>query len=122
MIVAVIAVRMMQVAVDEIVDVIPVRDRFMATSRPMHMPRVMPAAFVIRRTGRRICLRDLDHVFVDVAGMQVMQMPIVQIIDVISVLHRRMSASRSMLMGVIGVMRKLAVCHVRSPFVSVHNT
>jgi hypothetical protein len=57
--------------------------------------------------------------FVDVSGVYVMQMPVVQIVDVIAVLHRGMTASRPMLMGMIGVMRKLAVCHVRSPFVSV---
>jgi hypothetical protein len=48
-------------------------------------------------------------------GMHVMQMTIVQVIDMIAVLYGCMAATGSVLMGVIGVMRKLAVCHFRSP-------
>jgi hypothetical protein len=40
----------------------------------------------------------------------------------VTVLHSRMAATGSVLMGMIGVMRKLAVCHVRSPVQRVHHS
>jgi hypothetical protein len=60
----------------------------------------------------------LVHVF----GMHVMQMAVVQVVHMVTVLHSRMAATGSVLMGMIGVMRKLAVCHVRSPVQCVHHT
>jgi hypothetical protein len=60
----------------------------------------------------------LVHVF----DMHVMQMAIVQVIHMVTMLHRRMAATGAVLMSMIGVMRKLAVCHVRSPVQCVHYT
>ena len=60
----------------------------------------------------------LVHVF----GMHVMQMAVVQVVHMVTVLHSRMAATGSVLMGMIGVMRKLAVCHVRSPVQYIHYT
>jgi hypothetical protein len=48
-VVAVIAMRVMQVPVDEIVDMITVRHRFVPASRPMYMPRLVTLAAVFRR-------------------------------------------------------------------------
>lgn len=60
--------------------------------------------------------------FIHVSGMHVMQVAIVQVVDVITVLHSGMAAAGSVLMGVMGVMWKLAVCHTWSPVQRVHHT
>jgi hypothetical protein len=65
-----IAVRMMQVAVDEVVDVIAVRYRFVPASRRVHMPRFMAAAVVVRRTTVRIFCADLEPMLVYVITMR----------------------------------------------------
>jgi hypothetical protein len=43
--------------------------------------------------------------------MRVMQMPVVQVVDMIAVAHRRMAAGGAMLMRMIGMMRLGARCH-----------
>jgi len=53
-IVAVTVVGMMQVTTDEIVNVIPVRYRFMPTVRAVSMPVIVALAVMIRRASTRI--------------------------------------------------------------------
>jgi predicted membrane chloride channel (bestrophin family) len=48
MVVAMVAVRMMQVTIDQIVDVIAVRHRLVATPWPMQMTGLVPGATMIR--------------------------------------------------------------------------
>ncbi len=111
MIVAVIAVRMMQMPIDQIVDVIAMRNRLVSATGTMHMTRRMTRARVLRRAGIRVLRRDVDRVLVHVSGMHVVQVPIVQIVHVIAVLHGGVPAPGTMLMGVIGVMGQFAVGH-----------
>jgi hypothetical protein len=47
-VVAVIAVRMMQVAIDEIIDVVRIRHGFMTARRAVNVARLMAATVVIR--------------------------------------------------------------------------
>jgi hypothetical protein len=110
-IVAMVAVRMVKVAIDEIVDVVAVRDGLMSASRPVHMPRLVSCATVIGRAAIRVLGRHFNDVLVDVIGMRVVQMPVVQVVDMIAVAHRRMSAGGAMLMCMIGMMRLGALCH-----------
>lgn len=74
--VAMIAVWVMQVAVDQIVDMIAVRYRLVSASGPMNVIRGMGATIMVRRTAIRIFRADLDAMFVDVFAMWMMQMPI----------------------------------------------
>jgi hypothetical protein len=46
-VVAVVAMRVVEVAGDAIVDVIAVRHRFVAAARAVHMARLMPSATVV---------------------------------------------------------------------------
>lgn len=98
-----VSVRMMQMPIDEIVDVIAVRHRVVPASRPVHVPRLVPATTVLRRAAVGIALRHLDHVLVDVILVRVMQMTVVQIVDVIAVPHGGVSAAGPVLVRVIGV-------------------
>src|ERR1700756_1301424 len=84
MVVAVIAVRMVQVAIDEIVDVIPMRHRFMAAPRSVNVARGVAAA--ARRELVRIFCAYFEPVFVYVIIVHMMQMTVVQIVYVIVVL------------------------------------
>jgi hypothetical protein len=104
MIVAMISVRMMQMAIDQIVDVITMRHRFVAASGPMDVVSLMPRASMLRRARIRIDRRNLDDMLVDVTSVHVMQVPIVQIVDVVAMLNRDVPATRSVLMRVIGVL------------------
>ncbi len=105
MIVAMVAVRMMQMPVDQIVDVVPVRHRLVPAPRTMNVPRLVSAALMFRRTRVRILRRNLDRVLIDMPVMHVMQMTVVKIVDMIAMLERRVPESGTVLMGVIGVMR-----------------
>ena len=108
MIVAVIAVRVMQVAVHEIVDVIAVRHCFVPTARTM-----LVSAADIRRAALGIGRTDPDDMLVDMVAMHVMQMPLVKIIDVSVMAHGRMAAAGAMLMRVIRVMFRRTGGHDR---------
>jgi hypothetical protein len=113
-VVAVIAVRMVQVAVDEIVDVIAMRHRFMAAPRSVNVTRVVAAA--ARRALVRIFRADFELVLVYVIAVRMMQMTVMQIINVIAVLDRGVSAVRAMLMVVVSVMWFVAGAHVKPPW------
>jgi hypothetical protein len=57
---------MMQVAVDQVVKVIAVRNSLMCTARAMQMSLVMSTTLVTRSTPLRIRRVHLDNVFVNV--------------------------------------------------------
>jgi hypothetical protein len=114
-VVAVVAMRVVQVAVDQIVDVIAVRHRLMSATGPMLVSRLMAFAAVLGRAAVGIGCRHFDHVLVDMVCVWVMQMPIVQVIDMITVAHGGMAAVLAVRMCVIGVVRFLARRHGRPP-------
>ena len=101
-IVAMVAVRMMQMAIDQVVDVIAVRDLRMAAVWAMHVAYRVAVAAVIWRTRNRIEGRHREDAFVHMIVMHVMQMTIVQIVDVPIVVNRQVAASRSVRMLVVG--------------------
>jgi len=113
-VVAVIAVRMVQVAVDEIVDVIPVRHRFMAASWSVNVARVVAAA--ARRALVRIFGTHFELMLVYMIAVRMMQMTVMQIINVIVVLDCSMSTVRAMLMVVVSVMWFVAGAHGEAPW------
>lgn len=91
MIVAVSFVGVMEPSVDEVVDMITVRDGRMAAPGAVHMT----AAIVHRCADVRVGLVHLDHALVDMAFMNVVQVPVVEIVDVILMLHGSVSTSRA---------------------------
>ena len=86
-VVAMIAVRMVQMAADQVIDVVAVRHRFVPAAGPMHMTGAMAGTVVLRRAAVRIGGADGDHVLVDMVAMHVVQMAVVQEIDVAFVAH-----------------------------------
>jgi hypothetical protein len=103
-IVAVIPMGMMQMAVDQIVDVVAVRDSLVPTSGTMHVRPVMPAAPVPVCTAVGIGSRYLDGVLVDVIAVHMVQMAVVQVVDVIAVADGRVPTGLAVLVRVIRVL------------------
>lgn len=90
-VVAVAAVRMMKVAIHQIVDMIAMRNCFVTAAGAMHMSSAVAA------TGGRAAIgilgADFDDVFVDVPAFHMIQMPFVQEINMPFVYHRDTGAS-----------------------------
>lgn len=98
MIVAVVAVLVMQVAADQVIGVVAVGNRLMAAVGAVLVAALVFSAAMIRRAAFGIAVADADAVFVYVVAMHVMQVAVVQIIDVTVVAHRGVPA-----VGAVGV-------------------
>jgi pseudouridine-5'-phosphate glycosidase len=103
MIVAVTAVRVVQMAIHQIIDVIAMRHGFVATTRAMNVAKVMGSAIVLRGAVGGVDRGQAYGVFIDVSLMQVVQMTVVKIVDVIVVLDGGMTAAFLMLMRMFRV-------------------
>jgi len=102
-VVAMATVRMMQVPINQVVHMVSMRNGGVPASFSMNVPLVVTAARVRWRAGIRVCFRYLQHAFVNVAFVGVMQMAIVQIVHMVSMLDCRMTASGTMRMRMIFV-------------------
>jgi hypothetical protein len=121
MIVAMVAVGMMQMPVDQIVDMIPMRHGLMPAPGPVNMSGRMSGTLMLRRAHIRVLRRDLDGVLVHVPRVHVVQMTIMKIIDVVAMLHSRMPAARPVLVRVVLMVRKFAVAHSMAPRTGLAN-
>jgi hypothetical protein len=108
MVIAVVAMGMVQVAVHEIVRVVAMRHRFMAAAGAVTVATLVPTAAMAGRAVARVVAIHLEAMFVDVPVVHVVQMPVVQVVRVAVVQHCGMAALRAMLMGVSFVP---VVCH-----------
>jgi hypothetical protein len=97
-IVAMACVHMVQAAIDQIIDMIAVRHRFMAAAGAVDMGAG-------RRRGAAIGIggRNRDHMFINMIAMRVMQVAIMQIIDMAIMVHGGVAAAWPMHMGMAGV-------------------
>ena len=111
MIVAMVAVRMVQVAIDQVVDVVAVRHGLMPTVRAVNVAGGMTRAGVLRRADVGMGRVNLQHMFVNRAvGFHMVQVPVVQEIDVALVLDGRVPAVLTVLMIVV-IVNVAGVCH-----------
>ena len=101
MVVAVPLVRVMQVSVHEVVDVVSVRYRLVPTARTVHVGRVVAPARVIGGAGRGMGFVHLDPMLVEVAVVRMVEVPVVQIVHVVLVLDRRVPAALAVLVFVL---------------------
>jgi hypothetical protein len=100
-IVAVIAVRMVEASVDQVIKVVAMRNRLMAAARTMAMRLVMSRSTVLWVATIRIRGANFNHVFISAPRFHVLQMATVEIINVILVLNGNMAAARTMQMRLI---------------------
>ncbi len=83
MVVAVVTVRVMQVTVDKIIDVIAVGYRFVSTSGAVNMVDSVAPTSMRWRASRGIGLTNGDRVLLDLPiGQDVMEVAVVQVVDV----------------------------------------
>lgn len=113
MIIAVPTMGVVEVAVDQVVDVIAVRNCRMTAVGGVHVRGGVAMAGVVRRAAGRVRWVDRDRAFVDMVVVHHMQMPVVQIVDVAAVLDGEMAAVDTMNMVVGGV--RAVGRHKRSP-------
>ncbi len=102
-IVAVVVVRVVQVPIHQIIDVVAVRHGFMTTVWTVHMARFVCATRVMRRADHRVAVVHCERVLIHVVAVRRVQMPVVQVVHMIVVHNRRMSAVRAVHMRMIFV-------------------
>jgi len=103
MIIAMIPMRMMEPALHQIVHVIPMRDRFVAASRTMHMLGFMSAVPKGRCAIIRIFGAHLNDMLLDDITCLMMEMAVVEIVDMVAMLDCDMTAGWPMRMRMIGM-------------------
>ena len=116
-VVAMGAVGVMQVPVDQVVDMVAVRHRLVTAARAMLVVLVVASADMVGRAGAGIVGAHLDRVLVNVIAVRVMQMAVVQVVEVIAVLDGGMAAGRAMLMRMVAVNLVVVAGHDIHPFV-----
>ncbi len=102
-VVAVIAVRTMQAAVHEIVDMIAMRHGFVAAIRPVAMRRFVAGCVMLRIAAVRIPVAYGNHMLLGAAALGMLKSAVGDIIDVAFMPHGKMAAS-----GAVNVRRSLA--------------
>ena len=107
MVVAVTIVRVVQAAIDQVINMVAVRDSRVAAIG------AAAAGARHRRTVSRVGFTDFDGVLVVVALVRKMQVAIVQVANMIAVLDAQMTAICAVNMGMVGMG---GVGHGESPF------
>ena len=104
MIVAVVAMGMVQVPVDQVIDVITVGYRFMSAVGAVNVIRFVATAGVCRGALSRVRSGHLELMLFHLAIVtDMVQVPVVQVVDVVAVQDTGMLTVRSMLMVVMDV-------------------
>ena len=103
MVVAMPAMRMMQMPGHEVIHMVAVRHRFVAAVGAVRVPGFMSIAFVAHGAIVRIHPAHANRVFIVVVIMMMVQVPVVQIIDVIFVLYPSVPASRSVDVDMVAI-------------------
>jgi len=101
MVVAVVAMLVVQVTFHQIVHMVAVGNRLMATTRPVTMALVMPLARVAGGAGVGIGGAHLDRVLFHATLGLVVQVAVMQVVDMIAVLHRGVPAACAVLVVVV---------------------
>lgn len=105
-----VAVGMMEMAINEVVNVITVRYRLVTAPWTMYMICVMPATLVRGSAAARIGIGYLQRMLFDFSVFtDVMQMTVVQVVDMVTMLNSSMLTVRSVLV----VMVRMCITHLR---------
>jgi hypothetical protein len=115
MIITMGAVRVVQVSLHQVIRMISVRYAIMTATGPVRMGLWMAIAVVVRCASRRIRRANRQHMVVDVIAVDVVQMPVVQVVGVIPMPDRLMTTARSMLVVVPLVHGTVVLWHFNAP-------
>jgi hypothetical protein len=97
-----IAVRVVQASIDQIINMITVGNSLMAAVWAMPMLRIMPGSAMIGVAPIGVCRADFKHVLFGAPVLNMLQMAVVEIIDVVLVANANMAASGTVHMRLIG--------------------
>jgi len=103
-VIAVVAMREMQMAIDQIIHMVAVRHHFMPASGAVDVAGLVTCAAMLRGAGGGIGGAYGNHMLIDVPLVREVQVAIVQIIDMAIMANGGMAAVGTMLVGVIGVL------------------
>jgi len=109
-IVTVISVGMMQMVADQVVHVIAMRDGLMRAVGTMGVVLVVRSTHMVWRASVRIGRFNLEHVFVYMIEVRMMQMAIMQIVGMSGVRDGYVTTRRMMLVIVVLMFRTGAHC------------
>src|SRR5271168_3993992 len=102
-IVAMVSVVMVEPTVDEIVNVVAVRNRLMPAAKSMNMARVVTFVPILRRAPGRICGGHFNNMLLDIVPCLMMQMSVMKVVDMVAVLHRDVTAVCVVMMRMVSV-------------------
>jgi nitrate reductase alpha subunit len=111
MIVTMARVREVQVAIDEIADMVAMRHGLVSASRSVHMAFVVTGTGVARRAMRGIRRAHFDHMLVHVTIVHMMQMTVVQVVDVIAMANGGVAAAGPVNVRVVCMLGAGALAH-----------
>jgi hypothetical protein len=84
-----IAVRMVQVAINEIIDMVPVRHRLVATIRAVPMSTVVPATIMVGRAALGVLRTYFQDMLLNKRRAsepdRMVEVPVMKVIDVVDV-------------------------------------
>lgn len=95
MVVAVLAVGVMEMAGDEVIRVVAVGHGFVTAAGAVRVPGGVRGAFVIRRASVRVCGGDGEAVLVRVGAMDVVEVTVMQVVGVAIVEDGEVAATRT---------------------------
>jgi hypothetical protein len=113
-VVAVVAVRVMEVVLHHIIDVIPMRNLRMSALWTVNMVAPVRATPMLGGAPGRVRRAHRERMLVDMVIMEMVQMPIVQIIDVVTMLNGHVPAARGVPVAVPFVHLAVRLSHVAS--------
>lgn len=94
---------MMQVTVYQVVDVLAVGHSFMTAAFAVDVALSVAGARMVWGTGLGVRRADGEQAFVDVAVVGVMQVPVVEVVDVVVMSNGGVATRRSMNVTMVGV-------------------
>ena len=94
MVIAMAVVWMMEVAVDQVVDVVAVRHRLVAAAGAVLMLGVVTAAAVLGSALGWVGVAHLDRMLIDVVAMRAVEVPVVEIVEMTGMHDRGVATSR----------------------------
>lgn len=103
MVIAMTRVDMMQMTVDQVVQVVAVRNRLVAASRPVDVTLIVFSTLVIGSALVLVALINTETVLVHMTFVHVVKMAVMEIIDMVAMLDCGMPASVAVLVLMVGM-------------------
>ncbi|MDH2384858.1 hypothetical protein [Bradyrhizobium sp. CER78] len=111
MIVAVVAMLVVQSAVHQVVDMVTMRNGLVPAAHAVDMASLMALGLALGRASIWIDLTHLDHVLIGVIAVRMVKMAVVEIVNMVTVAHSGMATAWAMMMRVLCLGQMLGLRH-----------